>query len=197
MKSILKNKKAIELSVNMIVVLIISIVVFTLGIFFVKQIYSYATKTTNDVGEEFDASVQDLLCENREIVCIPKDSADLAQEKNPYYGVVITYVGNTATQDFKLIVENSIYLDKMGASTTNNFPSANIKYVAEKFTVKNNGVAKKKIALVPTGVKSGTYAFNVKVMCTDGSGNTQNCNPIGNTYPEQYGPTQKIYLYVP
>ncbi len=200
MRKLSRSRKSMELSINFIVVMIISIVVFALGIFFVKQIYTYATKTTEDTAGQFDLQVQNLLCDARDIVCIPKDSVEFGKEKNPYYGVVITYVGSATEQEFVLKVSPKKYVSGTNSETdisTDGTKANWIKISSGTFTIKNNGVAKKKIALTPTSAQSGTYIFDVRVCKLISDPCSVDSSPPDGIYDDQYGPTQKIYLYVP
>lgn len=195
------NKKAFELSINFLVVMIISLAVFGLGIAFINKIYRGAEKTQEQYFERYEKDVQDLLCDVKDKVCIPRDTQDLGKNKHPYYGVVITNVlGSTDPNlKFKLYVEFNKFFDKASQPQTAD-TTGWIKYDQGDIKIPNNDAVKKAIALAVKGAKSGTYVFNVEV-CTNhpvDNKNTFSTNTkCGGVTPNRYSNLQKIYLYVP
>ena len=67
----MRNKKAaVELSLNFLVVLIISIVLFGFGVIFIRNLFSQATDLRDLTLEELDDRIADLICEGTDRVCI-------------------------------------------------------------------------------------------------------------------------------
>ncbi|MEK6808265.1 MAG: hypothetical protein AABY14_01105 [Nanoarchaeota archaeon] len=203
------NKKAIELSVNFIVVLIISIVVFSMGIFFVKKIFEGSEKTQQSYFERYDREVQDLLCNSKDIICIPKDTIDYSKKQSPFYGIVISNILGEE-YNFNLVVnfskaynpDNSVLCDTNSEGSCGD-PSQWLTtgYDTNPIIIKNNEQAKKAIALDVKGAKTGTYVFDVRVcvnqVVVDGKITFTDivCSTDGSL--TRYSSLQKIYLTTP
>ena len=65
------NKKALELSVNFMVIIIISIVIFSLGISLINMFSERTEQIRTNVEDITERDVQDILTQG-EIVSIPK-----------------------------------------------------------------------------------------------------------------------------
>ena len=64
------GRKAIELSLNFIVILIISIIIFGFGIRFISQLSSQATELQEITTAELDERIGNLICEGSDRVCV-------------------------------------------------------------------------------------------------------------------------------
>ena len=185
-------KKGVELSINFIVMIIISLVVFGMGMMFIKKILAGAENTQSAYYQRYENEIQDIVCSTSEIVCIPQETRDYSKGDYPSYAVIITNTLNTASENtFKLaVLFNSAYKtdnsplcgDPPNEDTCGN-PSKWFTNGYDKgdIIIKNNAEVKKAIALAVKGAMSGTYVFDVTITAD------------GNTY----GNLHKIYLYVP
>lgn len=176
------TKKGIELSVNFIVVLIISIVLFGLGVKFIRDIALQATDITKMTIEEVDRRIDNLICEGTARVCLGTDSKIINRGKTGFFGVKIMNV--LSSQNFDIIVsrpmplgiaknqkeifkDDFVWIPKDGRSVF-------IKQNEEKLI----GIA----IQVPSNAVSGTYIFDVNIQ-------TQDAKP--------YSQVQKFYVNVP
>ncbi len=67
------NKKAIQLSINFIVMLIIAIVIFAFGINFIYNLLSSAEEMKDITLEDIDNRISNLMCGANKIICLDKD----------------------------------------------------------------------------------------------------------------------------
>ncbi len=203
------KKRAFELSINFLVVMIISIVIFSLGIVFVKKIFTHADKTQAEYFEKYEREVQNLLCDADDLVCIPKDTIDFGIDNEPVYGVVINnYLGTV--KNFELVVSFNAYFDESNTKICDSDststppvcsenPQGWEKHAVGTFDIANNAKAAKFVALSPKGAKSGNYVFDVKVCVTEtpASGNNVFTDGECASGKARYSSIQKIYLYIP
>ena len=158
----MKNKRGIELSINFIVILVISIVVFVLGIKFVYQLVSDTKNLATITFKELDDQIGDLICESSERVCISGDSKEVGRDQIGFFGIKIRNV--LESQDFEVKVtrpipggvsknQNEIFGDKLDWK-----PSVRTVHIGTNEEVKV-GVG----VYVPKTAVSGTYIFNVDI----------------------------------
>ena len=207
------NKRGIELSVNFLVVLIISIAVIGFGIKFVYNIVGETRKLEQVSGEQLDAKIEGLICADEDKVCIGKDIKKIRQGKSDVFGLKILNIGN-ADKTFNVYVQvpsPNCGVDKSNAAINGDIYCKSDKPNAIKIIHGTAGgtapagssiyssfqrpvaVPKKEertIAIafeVPkTLQKSGTYIFNVRVR----DSTAQPADP-------DYASTKKIYVEVP
>lgn len=184
-------KKGVELSINFIVMIIISLVVFGMGLMFIKKILAGAEHTQEAYYQRYESEIQDIVCSSNDIVCIPQETRDYSKGVYPSYAVIITN-SYGSEKSFKIEINfnsaHKIDNTKLCGSTDQDKcgnPTLWLSYDTGNIIIKNNGEAKKAIALVVKGAMSGTYIFDVTVSMNTDSTSTP------------YGNLQKIYLYVP
>ena len=176
------NKKAFELSINFIVLLILSIVIFGFGIKFVYDLMHQAGELSNMTQKQIDAQIENILCDSSERICIGTSTKEIRPNKVGVFTIGILNIGDGA--DFYIDVEES--------------DSGGIPYTGETYwmlknevTIKPNEQKKVGIAVqVPGGTPKGTYVLNVYV-CRDES---ISCEEDSDN---RYSTTQKIYVVVP
>ena len=151
------NKRAIELSVNMFVMLTIAIVVFAFGIKFVKDMFSTSSELAEMSFKDADRAIQDLACASAERVCLPASTKTLDGSKPAFFGVVIENVLDA--QDFTVLVE-----EVKGHPTLKTLPPVG---QSRTETIKSKEKAKVGIAVVNQGAPKGTYTYKVTVKKAD------------------------------
>ena len=97
------NKKAIQLSVNFIVMVIIAIIVFGFGLKIASDMMSKGSQVTEMKFKEIDTQIQHLACATAERVCLPSQTKTLGD--NPvFFGLVIENVfGEEADFDVNVV----------------------------------------------------------------------------------------------
>ena len=83
------NKNGIELSLNFLVVLIISIVLFGFGVRFISRLSSEATQLQDLTLGELDERIGNLVCEGSDRVCIGIDRKTIKRTKFDVFGLKI------------------------------------------------------------------------------------------------------------
>ena len=153
------TKKALELSLTFIVVVIISLVLFSLGVKFIYDISDETSKIDKISTDELDKKFAQLSCESSDKVCIgiirkiiPKGSFD-------NFGIKIINIGETT--GFIVEVKSSKAFDKQETEIANNinFKYNNNEIMIEKNEEKNLGIAFE----VPKDAIAGTYIFDIAV----------------------------------
>lgn len=180
------KKKAIELSINFLVMFVLAVVVFSFGVRFIYQLYEEAEEIKRVTIDELDDSIGDILCSSSQRVCIGQDKYLVPRGEFIIFAVNVI---NVLDRDIFLIdVRPS---DPIGYTADNdpiydidNSKQIEVKYrselVVEKFEKEGFGVG---IQVPKSGVRSGTYIFDV-ILSRQSTG-------------EQYTNVQKLYVEVP
>ncbi len=185
------NKKAIQLSVNFVVVLIIAVVVFGMGLTFAYNLLGQANTMKQDLDRETQLQIEALLDEGLP-VAIPLNRKTVRLGKTGIIGLGINNrLGHE--EDFTITIEASAAFDDEKQDITP-LPQDNwwVTHTQEVF-VENNKYQKIPLAfitqktLIPSGpsTKFGLYIFDVRVTYND---------PVEGT--TTYGNVQKVYLEV-
>ena len=177
------NKKGFELSINFIVILIISIVVFGFGIKIAYDIINQAEGLKDITLKDIEANLESIICDSSERICIGTSTMEIRPNKRGFFtvGILNTY---DDIEDF--------YID-IKESESDGIPYIGGTYwmLQNKVTIKPNEQKKIGIAVqVPGGTDKGTYVLNVYV-CSD---EKISCEKNSDN---RYGTTQKLYIVVP
>lgn len=175
------NKKAIELSMNFIVILIISIVIFGFGVRFISKLSSQATELQELTISELDERIGSLICEGSDRVCVGIDRKKIAAKKFDVFGLKIINIIDP--QNFDVTVSrpapSGYKKDKQEIPSDNlvvNPKSRSIFIGKNEEKIVGIGVQ------VPANAQPGTYIFNVRIQTADG---------------QPYSQIQKLYVDVP
>lgn len=192
------NKKGVELSVNFLVVLIISIAVIGFGIKFVYNLVGETQKLEQVSGEQLDAKIGNLICADEDKVCIGKDIKKIPRGKVDVFGLRILNTDfqndpNTgAAKIFTVKIEECQHSTGSSKSDCDSSDSATKKintlpqWPSGTRTIPVKFKEEAKIAIgaeVPKNAVSGTYIIDVNVYAPDGT--------------TKYVNTKKIYVEVP
>jgi len=160
-----KNKKGIELSVNFMVVVILSVVMLSLGLILIKQFFSKADDIKGTIEDATEKDMEDILTQD-DTVAVPINRRVIERGKSDFFNLyVLNILGNTQTFDVTISF-NKAY-DEFNQEITVNedetHPDAWLYYV-DSFQLENNQAKKLKILVnVPKEVEIGEYIFNVNV----------------------------------
>ena len=175
------DKRAIELSLNFIVILIISIIIFGFGIRFISQLSSQATELQEITTAELDERIGNLICEGSDRVCVGIGRKTIRRTIFDIFGLKIVNI--LESQNFDISVERptpSGYTISKEEIQTDDLiwnPKQRSVFI-EKNEEKNLGIG----VQVPANIVSGTYIFDVKIQTADG---------------KSYSNIQKLYVDVP
>ncbi len=191
----MNKKAAIELSVNMIVITVLSLIVMGIGFYLVTQIFTTATDYKESLDEQTKESIINALEKSGEPISLPITRYNIFRGDVDIIGVGL-YNALETEETFYISVncKEALATDKkvlceenVGNSCTTICDSWPI-LDAEIITLE----PKKSSAIgifvkVPDDAASGTYGFTFKV-CTE--------NVCGQTRSEQYATTKKFYIVV-
>ena len=176
------NKKAaIELSLNFLVILIISLVIFAFGIRFITTLSTKGTSLVDLSMSELDDKIGSIVCEGSDRVCVGIDKKTIKRKEFGVFGVKII---------------NVLESDQFEISVTRPTPSGytqNKQEIASdalkwnpkqrSVTIAKNEEASFGVGIeVPPEIVSGTYIFNVEIKTQAG---------------QPYSQIQKLYVVVP
>jgi len=164
-------KKGFELSINFIVILIITIVVFGLGIRFAYNLFKSAHETVEEFDEQTKAEIERSLYQGN-IVAIPINQKELRVRDAETFGLgILNQLGET--KFFKVYIEFATAVDEYGdpfsQSILDNVETEEWTFEESRvYEIEDNGREIIPLAFhVPSGTKYGTYVFNVGVYFGD------------------------------
>lgn len=174
-------KKALELSLTFLVVVIISIVLFSLGIKFIYDLSNEANEIDKMSTDELDKKFAQLSCESSDRVCIGIIRKIILPDSFDTFGIKIINIEPTA--NFLVEVKPSKAFNKQNTEIPNNI---NFKYNTNEIMIDKNEEKSLGIAFeVPKDAVSGTYGFGVIVK-----------RKVDGQFL-QYDEVEKIYVEVP
>ena len=162
------GKRAIELSLNFIVILIISIVIFGFGVRFISKLSMEAIDIEKITTEQLDEIIGDLVCEGSDRVCIGTDRKTISRGKWDTFGVKIINIldGQHFTVEVSRPTIRGYTKNKVEIRTDNLVWNPKERDV---FIGKNEEEAVGVAIQVPPSAVSGTYIFNVEIKAADGA----------------------------
>ena len=175
------SKKAIELSLNFIIILVLSIIIFGFGVRFISKLSSQAIELQEVTTGELDERIGNLVCEGSDRVCVGIDRKTIRRTKFDVFGLKVINILDS--QNFDIIISRpfpSGYTKNkqpIDADALVWNPKARSVFI-EKNEEKNLGIG----IQVPANAVSGTYIFDIKIQSSDG---------------KPYSATQKLYVDVP
>lgn len=181
---LVKNKKAVELSINFMVILIITLVVFGMSLYLLKMFFGTAQEIKENINTQTENEIQRLLFSG-ERVAIPINKKEIKRGSSAVFGLGILNVNagvgfTVAISQGPLILRDNTKIDN---------PNPGLGFLSEyKKTVKNNEHVIVSIPVrVSRGAVVGTYILNVYVCSCTGTG----CCNLANSYD---GNVHKVYI---
>ena len=151
------NKRGIELSVNFLVMLILSLIVFMFGLYLVYQFFGTAVDLQTQLDEQTEKELQAMLISG-ERVALPKTQVNLQRGKSYTFGLgILNTLG--AEKEFSVnIIEGQAY---QGASSITNGLDT---IPAKTYSIKNT---EQRLLAIPVRVNQdaqiGTHTLDVRV----------------------------------
>ena len=180
------DKKGIELSINFLVTLLITIVIFGMGVSFIYNLSGKANDLTQISEEELDSRITDLLCSGSQKVCVGTNRKTIRRGETDIFGLEILNILENGA-NFKVNITKA---DPKGYKKDNTEISGgdpDIQWIphSRPLFIKKNEKYDVGIGVqVPNDAVSGTYILNVDVQYVDSG------------YKE-YASLQKLYVLVP
>ena len=190
MNKIKFNKKAIELSINFIVMMIISLAIFGSGMKLTYDLYDKATKQSVQLNSQTQEQISSIL-DDGALVAIAFNEKTIQRTEKDVFGIGIFNTFGSSENDFYIKV------DCYKGSDSN--PTSNIGLLYEnQHVIANNEKKIIKIqAVVDKTAEQGIYICNVCVGRDRSEIINQHCNtqvPKTDLYNNRI---QKIYINVP
>ncbi|MBU0756731.1 MAG: hypothetical protein KKF44_01580 [Nanoarchaeota archaeon] len=211
------KKKAMELSINFIVMLIFSIVLLGFGLIFASRLLKVSDSAVETGMPKVDDIALESCLNEGNYVCLSKNKAEVRVDNNVVFGLGI-YNDLPTTDEFiyhlylaKAIDSEGTSIGEIcfGSSCYNTLAWTQENWVAHLDSPPYNVEVKanKKIPLlfqVTKGSKPGTYIWNLKI-CTlnaPGTGAVEDFQAgkpetCPSTHKYMYGSLHKIYISVP
>ncbi len=176
----MKKKASLELSANIIVVLIISIVILSLGLFITFNLVFSAQSEADKVLEKTHLELQQAASTDKEIIIIDSFQNGKAG-KNSFFGIgVINRVEHSS--QFKIITGFSTAFDRQ-ETEIQGIDSSAIQITNKNIDLgelaKDQGKETFIGINIPKGSPSGTYAFNVYVCINESFAPKDGLCPFG------------------
>jgi hypothetical protein len=163
------NKRAIELSINFLVVVIISMVILSTGILLIKRYFGVAEEIKTQLDEQTIAHIEELL-DQGDIVAMPLKRKTIESGNSDIFGLGVINI-NEANTFFNV----NIALSKLVKEDKTTLNPADLNYNPEDWLLYEKSFnlefkENKKIAIrlaVPDGVYQGTYIYDVEVLANN------------------------------
>jgi len=192
----LKNKKAVELSMNFLVVVILSIVVLSMGLVFVTRLFSEAAKIPDSLNQKTETEIARLLSSGERTAIYPGEIT-IPRGKADVFGLGVLNIASD--NDEKCFYVNAqvsttaVGKDGKTISVTNQIGMAMVKqnYVIENKDKQNILI----LAKVNSNAESGTYIIDVQPFREAISAGS--CSSSPSSYTHSYSAPLKVYVKVP
>src|SRR3989344_4658301 len=114
------GKKGVELSINFLVVVIISLVVLGFGIKFAYDLLNYAEKEKQQQYDKIDKELENLICDGSDEVCVGTYRKKVGSSKSVFFGVKVWNVLGTDQTFFIDIKPSGTCIIRKDKTTSDN-----------------------------------------------------------------------------
>ena len=212
----MNKKAAFQLSVNFLVIMIISIVVFASSIYLINKFFTQAETIKLTYDERTEKEIERLLDDGSRIA-IPFDKKTISNGEFETFGIGILNVLNTgASNNFDITISFNEAFDnknnricRMADQETCGYPQTwlqtssgiqgpsgiSIQGISIQKTIPNNQQEKFLLGVEVKDAPKGTYIFDLMVCMGDTS--ATNYNDCPSAFPDIYDTLHKLYVIVP
>ncbi|MBI3031895.1 hypothetical protein HYY69_00320 [Candidatus Woesearchaeota archaeon] len=183
----IKQKRAVELSVNFIVMLILGLAIFSVGMYIATQVFFKARDQAKILDDDIKYAIENDLRDSSEEVTIGLIRRSVERAGNDVFGVGIANRDEAETT-YKIDVSFAVYEKEEGSGSNDQtynriiFPTKNSAEL-NQITIKPHEIKIMNLPFtVPKDTPSGSYVYNVRVL-----------KKLDTT---QVGKLQKIYIDV-
>jgi len=203
----MKGKKAFQLTATFLVILILTVVIFTGAIYFTRQFFSTAEQMRATIDRQTEAEIEQLLYQEGALVALPVFKKTTIRGKSDTFALGIKNVLERTGQ-FYVTIEFS----KAFTPGEEIIPTADATYINTKWLLYSQGpytIPNNKLEMIPVlimadlkmaegiATEKGTYSFNVCVFQGVIPSGFSCASPPRPLPPEIYGgKVYKIYLEV-
>jgi len=177
------NKRAMELSVNFMVTVILALVIFGFGVKFVYDIVDKSNSLSGETMDEIDKQIAAISCNSNEQICIDKDHLNMKKGDSTILTLKLINEEDIVNDEFDIQLTTTKYIDKNGDSYTSWTGDPIIITPSQRTeTVKIN--------------KERFFGIHLEVSKEDAQPGTYIINLIVTNAVGPFGPTQKIYINI-
>ncbi|MEM3127044.1 MAG: hypothetical protein QW331_03175 [Candidatus Woesearchaeota archaeon] len=157
----LSHKGALQLSVGFLVTIILTIVIFSLSIVFLRRTFTQATELSTELDSKTQQQIESLLVQGQK-VAVPFHRKQIDVGGTGLYGLGIY---NKAGENAKFKIE--VTDGKDPTTTPPNIISKESVLYTQEIEIENNEQESLGILVkIPPGTPRGTYVFDVIVKCS-------------------------------
>ena len=168
----MEKRGAIGLSINILVIIIISLVILGSGVTLLYKFISGAEEIKGELDVRTDQELERLLVDQGQRVALPLHAATVLRGETHVFGLGILNIG--PKEDFQIFVSLSDAFNEQNEVITNVDEDEWIFYDESKFTLEQNENQKEPILVsVPKDAVPGSYVFVATVSTTEIYGNPQ------------------------
>ncbi|PIZ51658.1 hypothetical protein COY27_02995 [Candidatus Woesearchaeota archaeon CG_4_10_14_0_2_um_filter_33_13] len=185
----MSKKGAIGLSMDVLVIVIISLVILGAGVSLLYQFIGGATDIKTQLDTRTEAELERLLVDQGKMVALPLHVATIERGESHVFGIGIMNIGGVG-DEFLISITLEKVADDFNKDITNQVDTFGVKnwllYDDETLIIKEGQSHKESIVVnVPPEASVGQYIFNARV-----------CSNLPCNQANQYGNTQKFYVNV-
>lgn len=157
------NKKgAIEMSMTTIIVVILGITLLSLGLMFVRNIFSDIGGSSAKMADLADKQMMEMFGESEDPISLPRDQVDIAQGDEDVLDIGLR---NTGEDQAKFSIKTIEVVSKPNAFKGDAL--AWLSWDKTENTILSGKAKTGKILVgVPTNANLGTYQFKITLSCT-------------------------------
>ena len=161
----MNRRGAIALSINMIVMIIISLSILAGGIVLLNNLIGGAEDIKNDLDQSTRQRLNDLLTEQGKQVALPFHTVNLNRGESHIFGIGVLNTGEVGDV-FKLVVEFDKLIDPQGNLVVLDIdPRDWARYDKDELIIFAGENQQKTILIkVPRNAPSGQYFFKAKIL---------------------------------
>jgi hypothetical protein len=193
------NKKAIQLSINFIILFILATSMFATGLIIVRQVFQHADDIKKELSEQQRDQLERMLIEGTEKVKTAYTKKELYPGEHEVFGLGVRNDFDDKKNFFlerecdAFIVNNEIICEDGTANDCNEYDKY-LFYEDKTYLIEpNERNINEFFIMLPKDAQKGTYVYNVRV-CYRELGNEVGC--IQPSYSNQYGTTKKFNVIV-
>jgi hypothetical protein len=173
---IMQKRAAIGLSINMIVMIIISIVILASGIVLLRSFVTGADNLKDQLDQRTQDRLSELLTDQGKTIAFPFYTKNIRRGDSHVYGIGISNIQNVPVT-FMLVIDTIKFIDSSGQELDSNSVldfSKWARWDREPFTIREGDIVKKTILVeIPKNANPGTYVFRARVNYLDQDGDNQ------------------------
>lgn len=190
----INSKKGFELSINFIVVLILTLVTFGGGLMLARNMFSGADDIRTKLSQQQEKQIEQMMMNNDERVVLPVNKKSIKAGSHTVVGIGVNNMlrtsdsGDASVNNFRINVTISAVQIKDSNCDLSNWncgahPKTYVNMLTTDYSIKKNDYRVIEIpVLIPSTAMRGVYVYNVNVSYKDSSENYLDYDVIKKLY---------------